>query len=89
MSSSVIVGTPAGNRLSRNGEASRVRQLKSEIEVAVRVRSKAFAVRLDEIVSQRGKRGLGASGQHQLIRIGPAVVADRNRFAAPDQLRAA
>src|SRR5207244_2156240 len=47
--------------------------------------------RRDVIVDQRAQladRRFGARIEHQLVRIGAAVGADRDRLAAPDELRA-
>ena len=73
----------------RPREASRVRELQPDQEIVGRVRAKPFAVRADELVAQRTDRPLRALVEHQLIGIGPAVVAHGNRLAAPHQLGAA
>src|ERR687897_1955228 len=46
-------------------------------------------MRRHELVAERGDRRLRLWGEHQLIRIGSPVGANRNRFAAPHELRAA
>src|SRR6201988_92708 len=66
-----------------------MRQLKPEIEIAVGVRAEPGAMRGHELVAQRGQRWLGLFRDEQLIRIGTAVVADSDGFAAPNQLGAA
>jgi hypothetical protein len=70
-------------------EAAGMRELQAEIQIVVRVRAEAFAVRRDEQLAQRGERRLGAIGQHQLIGIRTAVVTDGDGLTAPDEFRAA
>src|SRR5215831_9520336 len=43
----------------------------------------------EERFSQLGKTTFGMRRDDQLVRIGPPFVAHRNRFAAPDEFRAA
>ena len=47
-----------------------------------------LAVRGDQRYTHRADLGFGVRIEHQLIGIGTAVGAHRNRFAAPDQLGA-
>jgi hypothetical protein len=69
--------------------ASRMCQLQSDPEIAVRVGAEAFTVRVDRLVAQRRDRALRCRRHQQLMRIGPAILTDRHRFSAPDQLGAA
>jgi hypothetical protein len=73
----------------RPGIAARVRQLQADVQIAVRVRSEALAMRGDELLAQGGNRADGARRDQQLMRIRAAVVADGDGFPAPHQLRAA
>ena len=49
----------------------------------------SLAMRVDERLAQRGDIAERLLVDDELMRIGPAVVAHRDRFAAPDDLRAA
>ena len=67
-------------------EASRVRELQSDHEIVVVAHR--LAVPRHERLAHRRDLGLGGFGHQQLVGIGAAVVAHRDRFAAPDHLGA-
>ena len=70
-------------------EAPRVRNLQAQIQIAIGVRIRSVAVSRNQLVTKAGDGRLRRGRQHQLIRIGAAVVANGNGFATPHQLRAA
>ncbi len=71
------------------GIAAGVRELEAGEQVAVGVGAEAFAVRGDERLAQPRDPRLRARRHHQLVGIRAAVVLHGDRFAAPNQLRAA
>ena len=73
----------------RARETPGVRELQSEIEIAIRVRPKSLAMRRHQRLAQARDRRLRRRRQHQLMRIGAAVLADRDGFASPHQFCAA
>ncbi len=64
--------------------ASRMGQLQSDPEIAVRVGAEAFTVRIDRLVAQRRDRRLRRRRHQQLMRIGPAILTDAT--ASPPQI---
>ena len=69
--------------------AARMRNLQSQVQIAVGVRAETLAVRGNQLVAESGDRRLRRRCQHQLIRIRAPVVANGDRFASPHQFRAA
>ena len=82
LSKDARLGAPLGATV-----ATRVRELKPDKQPFVRARR--GAVLLDEQLTQPREVILSVRAAEELIRVGPALVPDRDRFAAPDELRAA
>ena len=61
------------------GEAARVRELEAHVEVAVRLRPERVLVLGHELASQPLQRRQGALAHQELIRIGPAVLAQQGQ----------
>jgi len=69
--------------------ASRVRQLETDEQVAVRIAAVSVAVRGDERLAKPCDRLVRLRRERHLARIRAAVMLDGDRFAAPDQFRTA
>ena len=64
-----------------------MRQLKPDQEIVCT--AELLAVRLDEALPEIGEVRQRVGADHQLVRVGAPVAADRDGFAAPDDLGAA
>src|SRR5262249_11106137 len=73
--------------LVRPGEAAGVRQLQADEQVVCP--SEALMMFSDEHFAQVGEVGEGVVAEEQLIGISPAIGADRDSLAAPDELGSA
>ena len=71
----------------RPREAAGVRQLQPDQEA--RAGAEAPLVRFHERAAQAVEAAEGMLGREKLVGVGPALLAHRDRFAAPDQLGAA
>ena len=67
----------------------RMRKLQTDVEIVGRPRAEPCPMRAHELVAKRRDRALGLGREHQLMRVGAAVVSHGHGFAPPDQLRAA
>ena len=70
-------------------KTARVGQLKPDVEIGVRTGAEPLDVGRDQLLAQPRDGRKGSGGQHQLVRVGASIVANGDRLAAPDQLRAA
>src|SRR5262249_7801401 len=66
---------------------SRVRQLQTDQQIISA--PKSLPMRLHQQAAQVGQVGEGMLGEEELVGVGPTIGTDRDRLAAPDQLRPA